>query len=257
MKLPEKTTLVKFQSTKDFHGKQSFLLTGMPGCGKTTLAMMLIRALMKEHNENDILSIDFPEEDIGVRTVSNFDSTFVTVESIEALDELYNHAVKMQPKGINFDGLPAAWKMFFTARFPGLMMEKSGKWAEGQGWSTLAADLINRLIVRFRSIPSVEVTTATSTIWPTKDEVDEQDKLLPMLPGKLRGQVYGIFSYCYEITMAQAGGQTIRVLKPMPDGKIVAKTRAPIGQITPASLPYDLGAADKGIEYIVKKLCLG
>lgn len=258
MKLPDKTTLFKFQSTKDFHGKMSFLITGMPGCGKTTLAAMFIKALMKEHNVQDILGIDFPEQDKGFRSLANFDiPAFTTIESIEALDELYGHAVTMQPKGLLIDDLPSAWKMFFTSRFPSLIMEKKGQWAEGQGWSTLSADLLNRLIVRFRSIPSVEVSVMTSTIWPTTDDVTgEEGKLLPILPGKLRGQIYGVCSYCYQIDMALAQGKIVRVLKPMPDGKIVAKSRAPLGQFTPNSIGYDLIDNKIGIDYIVKTLNL-
>lgn len=212
-----------------------------------------MKRMISTQNDEDILGIDFPEEDEGLRTVSDRDITFATVTSIEALDELYNHAVMMKPKGILMDGLPAAWKMLFAARCPSLTMPNDN----GKMWNTLATDLTTRLIVRFKSIPSVEAFAAVSSVWPDKDEATGDEKRLQAtLPGQLKGNIYGLFSYCFNIKMAEAQGKPVRLLETQPDAKVVAKMRAPLGASIPKNILYDLNDPKLGIDYLVAKLGL-
>jgi len=209
--------------------------------------------LISTQSDEDILGIDFPEEDEGIRTVSDRDILFATVKDIESLDELYQHAVVMKPKGILMDGLPAAWKMFFAARCPSLTMTNDN----GKTWNTLATDLTSRLIVRFKSIPSVESFVAVSTVWPDKDEATGDEKRLQAtLPGQLKGNVYGLFSYCFNIKVAEAQGRSVRTLETQPDAKVVAKMRAPLGANIQKNILYDLNDPKLGIDYLVAKLGL-
>lgn len=225
----------------------------MPGNGKTTLAAHFAKCLCSTHEESDILGIDFPEEDEGLRTVSDMDIAFATVQNMEALEELYNHAVTMKPKAIIMDGLPAAWKMFFTSRCPNLTMPSDN----GQTWNKLATDLTSRLLVRFKSIPSVEVFLAVSTVWPDKDEATGDEKRLQtVLPGQLKGNIYGLFSYCFNIKVTEAQGKQVRILETQPDPKVVAKMRVPLSMKVPKNIFYDLSDPTKGIEYLVKTLGL-
>lgn len=212
-----------------------------------------MQSLISTQSDEDILGVDFPEEDEGIRTVSDRDITFATVRSIEALDELYEHAVMMKPKGIILDALPAAWKMFFSARCPTLTMPNDN----GKMWNTLANDLTTRLIVRFKSIPSVEVFAAVSTVWPDKDEATGDEKRLQAtLPGQLKGNVYGLFSYCFNIKMGEAQGKPVHMLETQPDAKVVAKMRAPLGSHIPKTVLYDLESDKIGVEYLIKTLAL-
>jgi len=159
----------------------------------------------------------------------------------------------MKPKGILVDGLPAAWKMFFAARCPSLEMNNDN----GKTWNVLATDLTSRLITRFKSIPSVEVFVAVSTVWPDKDEATGQEKRLQAtLPGQLKGNIYGLFSYCFNIKCLEAQGRTVHVLETQPDAQVVAKMRAPLGKVIPKTLAYDLANEKQGIEHIVKTLDL-
>ena len=197
--------------------------------------------------------MDFPEEDEGLRTVCDREIMFATVKDMESLDELYNHACQMQPKGILMDGLPAAWKMMFISRCPSMVMPSDN----GKTWNSLATDITSRLIVRFKSIKSVEAFAAVSSVWPDKDEATGDEKRLQTtLPGQLKGNIYGLFSYCFNIKVAEAQGKAVHILETQPDAKVVAKMRAPLGANIPKNILYDLNDPKLGVDYLVMKLGL-
>jgi hypothetical protein len=209
--------------------------------------------LISTQSDEDILGVDFPEEDEGIRTVCDRDIIFATVRSMEALDELYNHACQMQPRGILVDGLPAAWKMLFESKCPTLVMPNDN----GKTWNALATELISRCVVRFKSIKSVEAFVATSNVWPDKDEATGDEKRLQTtLPGQLKGNIYGIFSYCFNIKMAEAQGKAVHILETQPDAKVVAKMRAPLGANISKNIMYDLNDPKLNADYLVTKLGL-
>lgn len=242
-----------FRSTKGERPKPSVLITGPPGAGKTLLSVELGLKLLG-CDVSDMLIVEFPEDAEGVETLRDRGFVWVEVKSMEAVDELYTTLLKAKPKGLVLDNIPAAWKMFFTARCPsGVMSEDHGK-----TWNALGYDLTARLITRFKCLPSLGYFAATSTVWPDKDEFTAQEgKLQVTLPGQLKGNIYGLFSYALNIKMSEAQGKAVRILETQPSAKVVAKVRAPLSEQPKANIVYDLASAVIGIDHIVRELKLG
>lgn len=266
MQLPE-AKLFKFKLLNVERPKPSIFVTGPPGFGKTTLGYYLILEVLKREGkgEEDILTVEFPMDEEGAESLRDRKGPWVKIDSIAALDELYAHSLKLQAPGILMDNIPAAWWMSYMSRFPnGLMPDDFGR-----SWNQLFADIAYNTITRFKMHPWVKCFAATSLVWTTEDAFtvnqqsvatkgkDKVERLQATLPGQLKGNIYGLFSYCLNIKAGgNIKGKEMRILETRSNQSVVAKVRAPIREQPPASIMYDLADKDYGIEYVVKELKL-
>jgi hypothetical protein len=247
--MPESKRLVFRNTSKDVP-RGTALFTGMPRVGKTALAFHLARHLVGDN----VFVVDWPEEE-GTSTLSDCDAWYTTVTGQADLDELYQVLLtKVKPAGIVWDGLKASYDLLTKERVPsGVMPEDHGK-----TWNALAAAL-RREIIRFKMIPSVKWFIATSLVWPDTDDVTMQaGRLQVILPGQLKGTIYGLFSYNVNLSVVDGavGQPSVRVLECAATARTVAGVRAPISKPVKGRILYDLTDAKKGVEMIANELGL-
>jgi hypothetical protein len=237
-----------FKSTKDDVSRGTALITGGPRCGKTLLAYLLAKYVAGD----DVFLVDLPEEE-GTETLRDWDIPYTTVTSIGLMDELYNLLYsRIKPRGIVWDGLGASYAMIQNEKVP------SGEMPEDRGktWNLLATAL-RKQIVRFKTLPSVEFFVATSLVWGDKDEITgTENRLQVVLPGQLKSNIYGLFSYNLNISVQDSPSGTVRVLECQPTARTVAGVRAPLSRPVKPRLPYDLAKPERGVEYLAKELGL-
>lgn len=193
--------------------------------------------------------LDFPEEE-GTSTLADLSIDYATVIGQNDMNEVYQALQSAKPKGIIWDGLGSSYWMFMKERVPsGIPPEDHGK-----TWMMVATQLRNEL-TRFKILPSVEWFIATSLIWPDKDEITgKEGRLQVVLPGQLKSNIYGLFSYNMNIIMeAQANGTQTRVLELQPTIRTVAGVRAPWSWNIPPKVVYDLSKPG-GVDPIIKTL---
>jgi hypothetical protein len=241
--------LVQFKNTGKDIPKATGLVTGMPRSGKTALAYYLARHIV---GGNDVFVMDWPEEE-GTATLSDCDAPYATITTTALLDELYALLTKeVKPKGIVWDGLGSSYWMFMKEKVPsGIPPEDHGK-----TWMAMATEL-RRQIVRFKMIPGVECFIATSLVWPDKDEITQQEgRLQVVLPGQLKSNIYGLFSYNMNIQVTDGPQGASRVLELQPTARTVAGVRAPLSRPVKARVGYDLVNPKMGVSLIAKELGL-
>lgn len=235
---------IRIKNTAEDRPRGTALLTGMPRVGKTRLAAELVAKLV---GPSETFLVDFPEEE-GTSTLADMSIAYYTVMGLKDLDQLYNILVQAKPKGIVWDGLGSQYGMTLKDKVPsGEMPEDHGK-----TWSILARQLRTD-ILRFKLLPSVEWFIATSLVWPDKDEITgKEGRLQVVLPGQLKSNIYGLFSYNMNIMMdAQPSGAATRVIELQPTVRTVAGVRVPWSWKLPAKMSYDLsttGSLDKIID---------
>ena len=247
MKLPEATRLIKLRHTNVDIPRGTYLFQGLPRIGKTTLAAYLCEALVGKDNT---FFIDFPEEE-GTSSISDLNIPYTTVATQPELDEVFNILVKAQPKAIIWDGLLAFWNARFVEAFPsGSMPEDHGK-----SWSNMYKKIRSE-IVRFKMIPSVEQFIATSLIWKDDDDFSgAKGRWQVVLPGQLKVNIYGLFSYNVLLKVVEMSGKEVRIAELQPTATTVAGVRAPLSANIPKSVAYDLKSKE-GVGPILKALGL-
>lgn len=247
MKIPTTAKYVKFRNTMEDVPRGTLLIQGMPRVGKTLLAARIAEAMV---GPNETFLVDFPEEE-GTSTLSDINIPYATVNNQMEMDELYAMCVKdIQPKAFVWDSLGAQYAMIQKEIVPsGVMPEDHGK-----TWNALASRL-RRDIIRFKMIPSVQWFIATSLVWPDKDEITgKEGRLQVTLPGQLKSNIYGLFSYNVMVKMDEQGG-SMRVLQLQPTVREVAGVRAPISAKIPSMVKYDLAKVE-GCSPIIEALKL-
>lgn len=194
--------------------------------------------------------LDFPEEE-GTSTLADMDISYLSVNNLGELTEAYRAVTVAKPRGIIWDGLGSSYWMLMKEKVPsGIPPEDHGK-----TWMMIATMLRTEL-VKFKTLASVEWFIATSLVWPDKDEITgKEGRIQVVLPGQLKSNIYGLFSYNMNITMeAQNNGTQTRVLELQPTVRTVAGVRAPWSWNIPAKMAYDLSA--KGVGPLVETLRL-
>ena len=243
-----KNMQIKIKTTSVDSPRGTALITGMPRVGKTRLAAELASLLV---GQQETFLIDFPEEE-GTSTLSDMDIKYTTVYGQNDLNQLYAALQVAKPKAVIWDGLGSSYWMLMKEKVPsGIPPEDHGK-----TWMAIATGLRGELI-RFKILPSVEWFIATSLVWPDKDEITgKEGRIQVVLPGQLKSNIYGLFSYNMNIMMeAQTNGTQTRVLELQPTVRTVAGVRAPWNWKLPAKLVYDL-STPPGLETVVKVLRL-
>jgi len=247
VKLPEATKLIKIRNTDQDTPRGTFLLTSLPRTGKTTLAACICEGLVGKDNT---YLLDWPEEE-GTSSLKGLGVSYSTVSTQAELDELYQVLVMAQPRAVIWDGLGSSYWALVKEKYP--TMDLSG--AMGANWQW-AANKIRGELVRFKMIPSVEVFAATSLIWKDEDDfTGAKTRWQVVLPGQLKANIYGLFSYNILLKMAESGGQPVRVADLQPTATTVAGARAPFSMTIPKSVVYDLKNA-KGVSPILEALGL-
>ena len=89
---------------------------------------------------------------------------------------------------------------------------------------------------------------------PKKGQKDE--KLQATLPGQLKGNVYGLFSFAVNIKLVKVQDREMRCLETRPTSSVVAKVRAPLAERPKANILYDLGDPKYDINHVVRELRL-
>ena len=240
---------IKIKNTGVDVPKGTALITGMPRAGKTRLAAELAVRMVGPGNT---FVVDFPEEE-GTSTLADMGLDYVTVLNQADLNELYRVLLAAKPKAVIWDGLGSSYWMLMKEKVPsGIPPEDHGK-----TWMAIATGLRNEL-TRFKTMPSVEWFLATSLVWPDKDEITgKEGRLQVVLPGQLKSNIYGLFSYNMNVTMeAEANGTQTRVLELQPTVRTVAGVRAPWAWKIPGRIVYDL-AGKEGVDKIVSTLRIG
>lgn len=241
---------IKIKSTSVDVPRGTALLTGMPRVGKTRLAAEMAVKLVGK--TSDVFVIDFPEEE-GTSTLADLDLQYFTVLNQSDVNEVYRGLMFAKPKAIIWDGLGSSYWMLMKEKVPsGIPPEDHGK-----TWMAIATQLRNEL-TRFKTLPSVEWFFATSLVWPDKDEITgKEGRLQVVLPGQLKSNIYGLFSYNMNILMeAQPNGSAVRALELQPTVRTVAGVRAPWSWKIPAKIVYDL-ASPEGVDKVVNTLRVG
>ena len=255
-------------NTRDNRPRPSFFVTGQPGVGKTLLLAELALKLANATPEEVMVGIH-PLDEEGLETLHDRPFHWFKIPTMAAQDELYQLSLKIKPKAIIMDNLGAAWWMAFKTRCPdGVMPEDHGK-----TWNKLAGDVMYEIVTRFKMHPWVQFFGAGSLVLPMEDTYTlNQDsptkgpkieKLQTVLPGQLRGTIYGLFSYCLNIktTMHRLDGETepreFRVCETRPFSGAVAKVRAPLASQPKPSFMYDLAHPKYGIERVISQLKIG
>lgn len=240
--------LVTIKNTSEDMARGTVLLTGAPRTGKTTLAYYLAEAVV---GKGETFVLDFPEEE-GTSSLADCSAPYVTLTKKAEMDEVYSFLTKeVKPKALVWDGLPASYEMMMRERVPtGVPPEDHGK-----TWRTMELQLKGE-IVRFKMIPSVEFFVATSLIWPDESEITQEKKNMVTLPGKLKGNIYGLFSYNANLVVTDGPKGPQRVLELLPTQRTVAGIRAPLTRPVEGRVPYDLRNKDMGAEFVAKKMGL-
>jgi hypothetical protein len=240
---------IKIKNTSVDIPRGTALLTGMPRVGKTRLAAELAVEMCGAEN---VFIIDFPEEE-GTSTCADMGLSYVTVLNQADVNEAYRALLFAKPKAVIWDGLGSSYWMLMKERVPGGIPPED----HGKTWMTIANQLRNEL-TRFKTMVSVEWFFATSLVWPDKDEITgKEGRLQVVLPGQLKSNIYGLFSYNMNILMeAQPNGTAIRALELQPTVRTVAGVRAPWSWKIPPKVVYDL-AGPEGVKKIVSTLRVG
>jgi hypothetical protein len=253
----------KFRNTKTDRPRPSFFITGPPAVGKTLLAAELALKVTGA-SPSDVLVVEFPMDEEGAETLRDREFVSPMISSIAALDELYETTKKAKFPAVIMDNMPAAWWMAYMDRHPdGTMPDDFGR-----SWNRLFADIAYSTITRFKAPSWVKFFAATSLVWAVEDAFTvaqvsrekgpKDEKLQTTLPGQLKGNIYGLFSYALNIKMGgTVKGVQMRVLETRSSSSVVAKFRAPLNDQPRATVMYDLATPEFGIDHIVKELKLG
>jgi hypothetical protein len=177
---------------------------------------------------------------------------FTTLKVQKEVDELLSLLKStIKPLALVNDSLPAMYECFMRMRAPsGIPPEDHGK-----TWRAVELDVKGQ-VSQFKLIPSVRWYIATSLVWPDEDDITGVKRNLLTLPGKLKGNAYGLFDYVINLNILDgAGGKQIRVADLLPTSRTVAKIRMPPSAKIPAKVSYDLGN-ESGVKPLLDALQL-